>query len=251
MKIGIIGGSGLDDPDIIKDIQSQTWTTPYGETTVKSGRLKGVDIVFVPRHGDRHQFSPTHVNYRANIQTLKDLKTSHIIATNACGSLKEEIERSDFIIPNQFIDFTRHRINTFHDDFSQGMFHEVMADPFDKSISDLLFHVTGDLGFRVHKDKTLVTIEGPRFSTRAESKMYIAWGADIINMTVATEAALAKEAGIPYAVIAMSTDYDCWKEDEQMPVWQDILAIFNQNVDNVKKILLETIDRLSKQEGAQ
>ncbi len=251
MKIGIIGGSGLDDPDIIKDLQSQTWTTPYGETTVKSGRLNGVDIVFVPRHGDRHQFSPTHVNYRANIQTLKDLKTSHIIATNACGSLKEEIERSDFIIPNQFIDFTRRRINTFHDDFSQGMFHEVMADPFDKSISDLLFRVTGDLGLRVHKDKTLVTIEGPRFSTRAESKMYIAWGADIINMTVATEAALAKEAGIPYAVIAMSTDYDCWKEDEEMPVWQEILAIFNQNVDNVKKILLETIDRLSKQEGAK
>ena len=251
MKIGIIGGSGLDDPDIIKDLESQTWTTPYGETTVKSGRLNSVDIVFVPRHGDRHQFNPTHVNYRANIQTLKDMKTTHIIATNACGSLREEIERSDFIIPSQFIDFTRHRINTFHDDFSQGMFHEVMADPFDKSISDLLFRVTGDLGFRVHKDKTLVTIEGPRFSTRAESKMYIAWGADIVNMTVATEAALAKEAGIPYAVIAMSTDYDCWKEDEEMPVWQDILAIFNQNVADVKKILLETIHRLSNQEGTQ
>jgi len=251
MKIGIIGGSGLDDPDIIKDLQRQTWSTPYGDTTLKSGHLNGVDIVFVPRHGDRHQFSPTHVNYRANIQALKDSETTHIIATNACGSLKEDIERSDFIIPNQFIDFTRHRINTFHDDFSQGMFHEVMADPFDKTLSDLLFRVTAELGFRVHKDKTLVTIEGPRFSTRAESKMYIAWGADIINMTVATEAALAKEAGIPYAVIAMSTDYDCWKEDEEMPVWQDILAIFNQNVDNVKKILLETIDRLSTQEGAQ
>jgi len=251
MKIGIIGGSGLDDPDIIKDLQRQTWSTPYGDTTLKSGHLNGVDIVFVPRHGDRHQFSPTHVNYRANIQALKDSETTHIIATNACGSLKEDIERSDFIIPNQFIDFTRHRINTFHDDFSQGMFHEVMADPFDKTLSDLLFRVTAELGFRVHKDKTLVTIEGPRFSTRAESKMYIAWGADIINMTVATEAALAKEAGIPYAVIAMSTDYDCWKEDEEMPVWQDILAIFNQNVDNVKKILLETIDRRSTQEGAQ
>ena len=132
MKIGIIGGSGLDDPDIIKNLQSQTWATPYGETTIKSGRLNSIDIIFVPRHGNHHQFSPTHVNYRANIQTLKDLKVSHIIASNACGSLKEEIERSDFIIPNQFIDFTRHRINTFHDDFSQGMFHEVMADPFDK-----------------------------------------------------------------------------------------------------------------------
>lgn len=251
MKIGIVGGSGLDDPDIIEDLQIQTWATPYGDTTIKSGRLNSIEVIFVPRHGNNHQFSPTHVNYRANIQTLKDLKVSHIIATNACGSLKEEIGRGDFIIPDQFIDFTRHRINTFHDDFSQGMFHEVMADPFDKSLRDLLYAVTRKLGFGVHKDKTLVTIEGPRFSTRAESKMYISWGADIINMTVATEAALAKEAGIPYAVIAMSTDYDCWKEDEKMPVWQEILAVFNKNVDNVKKILLETVYQLSIQEGAK
>ena len=196
-----------------------------------------------------HQFSPTHTNYRANIQTLKDLAVTHIIATNACGSLKEEIDRGDFIIPCQFIDFTKRRINTFHDDFSQGMFHEVMADPFDKSLSELLYAVAGDLGFRVHKDKTLVTIEGPRFSTRAESKMFIAWGADIINMTVATEAALAKEAMIPYAVIAMSTDYDCWKEDESMPVWQDILEIFNKNVDNVKKYYWKQFINYLNKEG--
>ncbi len=251
MKIGIIGGSGLDDPDIIKDLQTQVWSTAYGETTIKTGRLNSVDVIFVPRHGSNHQFSPTHVNYRANIQTMKDQNVSHIIATNACGSLKAEIERSDFVIPNQFIDFTRHRINTFHDDFSQGMFHEVMADPFDKSLSELLYSIAKDQGFRVHKDKTLITIEGPRFSTRAESKMYIAWGADIINMTVATEAALAKEAAIPYAVIAVSTDYDCWKEDEEMPVWQDILAIFYRNVENVKNVLLETIHQLSNQEGGQ
>ena len=251
MKIGIIGGSGLDDPDIIKDLQSQKWSTAYGETTIKTGRLNSVDVVFVPRHGSNHQFSPTHVNYRANIQTMKDQNVSKIIATNACGSLKAEIERSDFVIPNQFIDFTRHRINTFHDDFSQGMFHEVMADPFDKSLSELLYSVAKEQGFRVHKEKTLITIEGPRFSTRAESKMFIAWGADIINMTVATEAALAKEAAIPYAVIAVSTDYDCWNDEEDMPVWQDILAIFYRNVENVKMILLETIHQLSKQEGDQ
>ena len=250
MRIGVIGGSGLDDPDIIKDLQSQNLTTAYGEVTVKYGKLNDVDVVFVPRHGNRHQFSPTHVNYRANIQSLKDSGVGHIIATNACGSLKAEIQRGDFVIPDQFIDFTKHRINTFHDDFSQGMFHEVMADPFDQRLSDLLYTVAGDLGFRVHRNKTLVTIEGPRFSTRAESRMFISWGADIINMTVATEAALAKEAGIPYAVIAMSTDYDCWKEDETMPVWQDILAIFNNNVGNVKKILLETIHQLSQAKGA-
>ena len=251
MKIGVIGGSGLDDPDIIKDLQSQNRATVYGETRVKSGKLNGLDIVFLSRHGNSHQFSPTHVNYRANIQVLKDLDVTHIIATNACGSLKQEIRRGDFVIPNQFIDFTKRRINTFHDDFSQGMYHEVMADPFDKNLSELLYGVIEDMGLRVHKNKTLVTIEGPRFSTRAESKMFILWGADIINMTVATEAALAKEAGIPYAVIAMSTDYDCWKEDEQMPVWQDILDIFNKNIDNVKKILSEAIHQLSQQEGAK
>jgi 5'-methylthioadenosine phosphorylase len=246
MKIGIIGGSGLDDPDIIGDLRNHPCVTPYGDITVKSGKLKGVEIVFIPRHGSHHQFSPTHVNYRANIQALKDLNVTHIIATNACGSLKAEIDRSDFVIPSQFIDFTRHRINTFHDDFSKGMHHEVMADPFDSDLSDLLYTVGRDLGFRIHKDKTLVTIEGPRFSTRAESRMFIQWGADIINMTVATEAALAKEAGIAYAVIAMSTDYDCWKEDEEMPAWQEILEIFNKNVDNVKEILLGAIHRLSQ-----
>ncbi len=251
MKIGIIGGSGLDDPDMINELKSQHWATSYGETMIKFGKLNEVDVVFVPRHGPNHQFSPTHTNYRANIQTLKDLAVTHIIATNACGSLKEEIGRGDFIIPSQFIDFTKRRINTFYDDFSDGMHHEVMADPFDKSLSNLLYSVAKKLNFRIHKDKTLVTIEGPRFSTRAESKMYIAWGADIINMTVATEAALAKEAMIPYAVIAMSTDYDCWKEDEEMPVWQDILDIFNKNADNVKTILLETVSQLSAQEGAK
>jgi 5'-methylthioadenosine phosphorylase len=245
MKIGIIGGSGLDDPDIIKDLQSSRRKTQYGEIMIKSGRLNEAEIVFVPRHGSNHEFSPTHVNYRGNIQALKDLNVTHIIATNACGSLREEIKRGDFVIPNQFIDFTKHRINTFYDDFSKGMHHEVMADPFDKTLSDILYTVTAELGFKIHRDKTLVTIEGPRFSTRAESKMFIAWGADIINMTVATEAALAKEASIPYAVVAMSTDYDCWKEDEEMPVWKDILEIFNQNVDNVKQILMGTIQKLS------
>jgi 5'-methylthioadenosine phosphorylase len=251
MKIGIVGGSGLDDPDMITDLQAQNCSTAYGEAQITSGKLEDVDIVFVARHGSNHQFSPTHVNYRANIQALKDLNVTHVIATNACGSLKVEIDRGDFIIPSQFIDFTKHRINTFYDDFSGGMHHEVMADPFDGSLSNLLYTVAKDLGFRIHKDKTLVTIEGPRFSTRAESNMYIAWGADIINMTVATEAALAREAGLPYAVIAMSTDYDCWKEDEEMPAWQDILEIFTKNVDNVKKILLEVVRRLSDQEGAK
>jgi 5'-methylthioadenosine phosphorylase len=245
VKIGLIGGSGLDNPDILEDMQRRNLATPYGDITITTGKLKGVDVVFVPRHGDSHQFSPTHVNYRGNITALKEMGVTHLLATNACGSLKEEIDRGHFIIPSQFIDFSKRRINTFHDDFSGGMHHEVMADPFDKDLCDLLYRVAGEQGFAVHRDKTLVTIEGPRFSTRAESRMFIMWGADIINMTVATEAALAREAGIRYAVIAMSTDYDCWKEDEEMPEWQEILAVFEKNIDNVKKILLEVVSRLA------
>ncbi|MDP2643371.1 MAG: MTAP family purine nucleoside phosphorylase [Desulfobacterales bacterium] len=249
MKIGIIGGSGLDNPELMDNLQNRQWSTTYGETFYKSGSRNGMDIVFIPRHGQDHRLSPTHINYRANVQTLKDLNVTHVIATNACGSLREEIKRGDFIIPSQFIDFTRHRVNTFYDDFSSGMHHEVMADPFDKYLNDLIYAVAQDLGFRAHKEKTIITIEGPRFSTRAESRMFIAWGADIINMTIATEAALVKEMKMAYSVIAMSTDYDCWKEDEEMPVWQEILEVFNQNVDNVKKILLETIDQLSGLRG--
>ncbi len=248
MKIGIIGGSGLDDPDIIEDLETHTQNTVYGDIPFSTGKLNNVEVVFISRHGPDHHLSPTHVNYRGNIQAFRDLGVTHIIATNACGSLKEEIDRGDFIIPNQFIDFTKHRLNTFYDDFQDGMHHEVMADPFDAFLSDLLFGVVTDLNYRVHREKTLVTIEGPRFSTRAESHMFIQWGADIINMTVATEAALAKEAGIPYAVVAMSTDYDCWKEEEVMPAWEDILAVFEKNIERVKKIIMEAVTRLSQQE---
>jgi 5'-methylthioadenosine phosphorylase len=152
MKIGIIGGSGLDDHDILSDLQTQSCQTPYGDAAITSGRLNDVDIVFVARHGNRHQFSPTHVNYRANIQAVKDLNVTHIIATNACGSLKKEIDRGDFIIPSQFIDFTKQRLNTFYNDFSDGMHHEVMADPFDQSLSQLLYSFAKSQGFKIHKD---------------------------------------------------------------------------------------------------
>ena len=251
-KVGIIGGSGLDDPDILQACEEKTVETPYGTPSgaLTTGKMDGMDVVILARHGKKHQYSPTQVNYRANIHALKAEGVTHIIATSACGSLREEIGRGDFVIIDQFIDFTRHRIATFFESFENGARHTPMADPFDPELRRALYETSEKLGFKTHRRGTLITIEGPRFSTRAESKMYIAWGADIINMTVATEAALAKEAGIPYAVIAMSTDYDCWKEDEEMPVWQDILAVFNKNVDNVKKILLETIHQLSKQEGA-
>jgi 5'-methylthioadenosine phosphorylase len=246
VKIGIVGGSGLDDPDIISDPEEITVDTPYGPPSSKltTGKVGGVDVVLLARHGKTHSQSPTQVNYRANIHALREQGVTHIIATTACGSLREEIDRGHFVIVDQFIDFTRHRNITFHDTFSDGAVHTPMAEPFDPVLRGILLEVSRELGFETHDGGTVVTIEGPRFSTKAESNMFRIWGADVINMSVAPEAILAKEAGIPYAAIAMSTDYDCWKEDEAPVTWEEILEVFNRNADNVKKILVSAIARI-------
>ncbi len=246
VKVGIIGGSGLYDPDILQDRKEESVTTPYGQPSsiLTVGKISGVDIVILARHGKKHQISPTQVNYRANIHALKDQGVTHIIATTACGSLKEEIDRGDFVIIDQFIDFTKHRIATFHESFEHGMEHALMADPFNSELRKALYETSTELGFRAHNGGTVVTIEGPRFSTRAESKMFRIWGADVINMSIAPEASLANEAGIPYAAVAMSTDYDCWKEDEELVPWEEILKVFEMNVDKVKKLLVNVIPKI-------
>lgn len=243
VKVGIIGGSGLDDPNILEDANEVSVNTPYGNpsSTLTAGKINGVDVVLLARHGKNHQYSPTQVNYRANIQALKDQHVTHIIATTACGSLKEEIGRGDFVIVDQFIDFTRHRNITFHESFENGAKHTSMSDPFDALLRNVLYETSQELGLSTHNGGTVITIEGPRFSTKAESKMFRLWGADIINMSVAPEAILANEAGIPYAVVAMSTDYDCWKEDEEPVSWDEILEVFNRNSDNVLNLLKNVI----------
>ena len=246
VKIGIIGGSGLDDPEILDNAEVIHVDTPYGKpsSALSVGQIKGVDVVLIARH-EKHQFSPTQVNYRANIHALKNQGVTHVIATTACGSLKAEIDRGHFVIVDQFIDFTKHRKITFHDSFANGAVHTPMAEPFDSGLRKTLYAAAKELGYATHYGGTVITIEGPRFSTKAESKMFMMWGGDVINMSVATDAMLANETGIPYAVVAMSTDYDCLKEDEVMPAWEDILEIFNQNVGNVKQILMGTIQQLS------
>lgn len=242
-KIGIIGGSGLDDPKLLQDVEEIDADTPWGKpsSVITMGKLGQTEVAILARHGKKHQFSPTQVNNRANIQALKDIGVTHLIATTACGSLQEEIGRGDFVVIDQFIDFTRFRKNTFFDSFADGAHHTAMAEPFDAGIREVLIKANQELGFRAHPAGTVVTIEGPRFSTIAESKMFRVWGADIINMSTAPEAMLAVEAGIPYAAIAMSTDYDCWKEDEEPVSWEEILKVFNQNADNVKKVLLKAV----------
>ena len=245
-KVGIIGGSGLDDPDIIKNAEEIKVNTAFGEpsSTLTAGNVDGVEVVLLARHGKQHELSPSQVNYRANIQALKDQGVTHIVATTACGSLREEIDRGHFVIVDQFIDFTRHRAITFFDSFDNGAKHTPMAEPFDKDLRSIIFQTAEELNLAVHNGGTVVTIEGPRFSTKAESKMFRIWGADVINMSIAPEAALANEAEIPYAAIAMSTDYDCWKEDEEPVSWEEILAVFNKNADRVKSLLLNTIPKI-------
>ncbi|MBF0452940.1 MAG: S-methyl-5'-thioadenosine phosphorylase [Candidatus Magnetomorum sp.] len=249
IKIGIIGGSGLDDPDLLLHPQDIEMDTPYGapSSPIASGEINQVPVLILARHGRNHQFSPTQVNNRANVHALKALGATHIIATTACGSLKAEIDRGDMVILDQFIDFTKHRMNTFHDSFENGIAHALMADPFDSKLRNILINAAQQLKYRVHEKGTVVTIEGPRFSTRAESHMFRGFGADVINMSTAPEAALAVEAEIPYAAVAMSTDYDCWKEDEAPVTWEEILKVFNDNADRVKKLIVQSLSAMKKE----
>ena len=249
VKIGIIGGSGLDDPKILKNAKEIEIETPYGKPTsaLTVGVIDGVNVVILARHGKGHIYPPTQVNYRANIYALKNQGCTHILATTACGSLREEIKRGDFIILDQFIDFTKQRKMTFFEEFEYGSAnanHTPMANPYDENLRQKLINSCKELNLSYHEKGTVVTIEGPRFSTKAESHMFRSWKADVINMSIATETILANELGIPYAAIAMSTDYDCWKEDEEAVSWEDILEVFIKNVDNVKKLILNTISNI-------
>lgn len=249
VKIGIIGGSGLDNPELFKDPLDIEVNTPWGKPSadLKIGKIEGVDVVLLGRHGREHTIPPTKVNYRANIQALKDVGCTHILATTAVGSLREEIGRGHLVILDQFIDFTKQRKMTFHESFkAHEAIHMPMAEPFNSHLRNILIKVCCELQITFHPTGTVVTIEGPRFSTRAEARMFRFMGADIINMSVATEAVLANEIGIPYAVIAMSTDYDCWKEDEEPVKWDAILEVFKDNADKVTRLLLASIPIIAK-----
>ncbi|GHT97722.1 5'-methylthioadenosine phosphorylase [Spirochaetia bacterium] len=246
-RIGIIGGSGLDNPDILSNPRDEPVTTPYGEPSspLKHGTIGGTEVVLLARHGREHTIPPTEVNYRANIRALKDAGCTHIVATTAVGSLREEIRRGDLVIIDQFIDFTKQRKMTFHASFEPHTpVHCAMADPYDGTLRQILIDEARRLNYPFHERGTVVTIEGPRFSTRAESRMFRAWGADIINMSIATETVLANEAGIPYGAAAMSTDYDSWKNDEEPVSWEAISKVFAENTARVTTLLINSIPKI-------
>jgi 5'-methylthioadenosine phosphorylase len=242
--IGIIGGSGLDNPDILSNPRDETVTTPYGapSSPLKRGTIGGVEVALLGRHGREHTIPPSQVNYRANIAALKSAGCTHILATTAVGSLREEIGRGDLVIIDQFIDFTKQRKMTYYEQFEpHNPVHTPMADPYDSRLRGILIEECKRLGYRFHDHGTVVTIEGPRFSTRAESRMFRAWGADIINMSIATETALANELGLPYAAMAMSTDYDSWRSDEEPVTWEAIAKVFADNAAKVTALLRAAI----------
>lgn len=242
--IGIIGGSGLDNPDILSDPRDERISTPYGEASspLKRGCIGGVEVALLARHGREHTIPPTQVNYRANIAALKQAGCTHILATTAVGSLREEIKRGDLIIIDQFIDFTKQRKMSFHESFEPHKpIHAAMAEPYNEKLRKLLVTECVRIGYPHHNSGTVITIEGPRFSTRAESRMFRSWGADIINMSIATETALAVEAGVPYAAVAMSTDYDSWRVDEEPVTWDAISVVFAENVARITTLLTQVI----------
>ncbi len=213
--LGVIGGSGLYAMPGLSDVTETKIATPFGDPSdaVISGTLNGQRIVFLPRHGRGHRLNPSEVPYRSNIWALKSLGVKHIVSVSACGSLRLEMQPRDIVVPSQLFDFTKgKRAPSFFDDGIVG--HVGVAEPFSQSLRGALVQAVKEAGGNVHDGGTLITIEGPRFSTRAESHAFRAWGCDIIGMTACPEAFLAREAGIDFAIMAHVTDYDVWHEEE-------------------------------------
>lgn len=243
--IGVIGGSGLYEMEGLTDVQSMKVSTPFGDPSDAyiTGTLNGVRMVFLPRHGKGHRLLPSEINYRANIYGMKEFGVERIISVSAVGSLKEEIHPGHIVIPDQFYDRTKGiRKDTF---FGNGIVaHLPLGDPVCGCLCDLLQSAAQAAGATVHRGGTYVCMEGPAFSTRAESYSYRALGASIIGMTNLTEAKLAREAEICYGTIALSTDYDCWHEAHEDVSVEQIVAIIHQNVTMAKQIIRHAVARI-------
>jgi 5'-methylthioadenosine phosphorylase len=246
-KIAVIGGTGLYQIEGLTDIKEVNIDTPFGKPSdaITIGRLGGVNVAFLPRHGRGHTITPTEVPYRANIYALKSLGVERIISVNAVGSFKQEIKLSDLVIPDQLIDRTRLRPNSF---FGDGIVvHVPFADPFCPVLSRILYEAAKETKARVHFKGIYVAMEGPAFSTRAESKLYRSWGADVIGMTALPEAKLAREAEICYAAIAGVTDYDSWREGDHPFDIDTILKALRQNVEAIKPIIKLAVARIPEE----
>jgi 5'-methylthioadenosine phosphorylase len=236
-QIGIIGGSGLYAMEGLQDVREVRVRTPFGPPSdaLILGTVGGVRLVFLSRHGRGHRLAPSEINYRANIYALKTMGVTRVISVSAVGSMKERIKPGDMVLPDQFIDLTKQRVGTF---FGKGVVaHVAFAEPICGSLSEVLFNAGQGAGGTVHRGGSYLCIEGPQFSSRAESLLYRQWGVDVIGMTNLPEAKLAREAELCYATLALATDYDCWHESEQAVTVDMILATLQKNVELATRVL--------------
>ncbi len=245
VKIGIIGGSGLYDPGIFQDAREVKVYTPYGlpSDSIIVGTVGGRRVAFLARHGRMHRVPPHAINYRANIWALKELGVERVVSVSAVGSLREDYRPGDFVCPDQFIDMTKGRPYTFYD--GPMVAHVSMADPFCPELRDLCVRMARGAGIRVHDRGTYVCIEGPRFSTRAESRLWRSWGADIIGMTLVPEVNLARELRMCYVTVAMVTDYDVWAE---RPVTaHEVERVMKENIERARELLRRLIPAIPEE----
>lgn len=244
MRIGVIGGSGLYEMDGLEDVREEKVSTPWGapSDSLIHGRLGGVDMVFLPRHGRGHRFNPSEVNYRANIFAMKQAGVEWIISVSAVGSLRADIAPGEIVVIDQFIDKTFKRENTF---FEKGLVaHVGFGDPVCGVLRGFLLQAARDAGARVHDGGTYVCMEGPAFSTRAESNLHRSWGASVIGMTNMPEAKLAREAEMSYATLAMATDYDCWHPDHDAVTVDQVVAVLHHNAALAKRVVRNVVPQI-------
>ncbi|XP_028158882.1 S-methyl-5'-thioadenosine phosphorylase-like isoform X1 [Ostrinia furnacalis] len=250
VKIGIIGGSGFDDPTLFEDQTELEVTTPFGKPSdvLIQGQIKGVPCVLLARHGRKHQFQPSDVNYRANIWALKQAGCSHVLATTATGSLVEDYRPGDLVVLDDFIDRTWGRKCTFFDRTEggpKGVCHLPMRPAYCGRAREALLKAARSKNYRCHETGTAVVIQGPRFSSRAESLMHRQWGGHLVNMTSVPEVVLAKEAGLSYAAVALVTDYDCWRENEASVSVNEVMEMFGKNVKKAADVIIDAVQILA------
>ncbi|MEM9193480.1 MAG: S-methyl-5'-thioadenosine phosphorylase [Myxococcota bacterium] len=247
--LGVIGGSGLYEMDGLSDVKEHPLETPFGEpsdaviegTLTQNGHT--ARLLFLPRHGRGHRFPPHRINYRANLWALKKLGAEQVVSFSAVGSMKERIEPGDLVLVDQYVDRTRHRVNTFFDDDGVAA-HVEFAEPIDGALREALHRAAMDVGAKVHNGGTYVCIDGPQFSTRAESLLFRSWGVDVIGMTNLPEARLAREAELPYASVALATDYDCWHQSEESVTVEAVIAVLKANTEKARRVVRRVAELL-------
>ena len=238
--LGVIGGSGLYELEQLTDVEELEVTTPFGAPSdaIIAGTIGSTRLLFLPRHGRGHGIAPHRINYRANVLALKMAGAEQILSISAVGSMKEDIHPGDMIVVDQFIDRTRHRVDTFFED-DGVVAHVAFADPIDAQLAGSLTGAAQRAGATVHAGGVYLCMEGPQFSTRAESQLYRSWGVSVIGMTNLPEARLAREAELPYATLAMATDYDCWHDEHEAVTVDAVIAVMQGNVAKAKEIIVE------------